>query len=300
MRKPPNAVGCHLAPLDGMESGVLDPASAAEIEDPRERAKVVGQLIDTYQAAVTELSHIRRETLDELLTTGMTQNQIADLLGMSRSRVSQLLSTGGRPERAFLGSGRLTVAIGGKQETNRADAGDMVSAEAFAAYELLSDTARNVGLDATFEVVPPPGHVHLNRPNLVVLTNPRLLPFLAQVMEADPHLRYVADKDGWYIRDETTGTDYRSLRDKGEASDYGYVGRLPRPDGKGTFLYLAGTHAQGTLGAAHYVANNLPELYKDLKNRRFSTVILCHYDTADPRKVISTERVTPLYRPDGA
>lgn len=136
---------------------------------------------------------------------------------------------------------------------------------------------------------------------MIVLTNPRLLPFLSQVMGADPHVRYVYDKtDGWYLVDLTTGTEYKSLRDRGEASDYGYVGRLPRPDGKGTFLYLAGTHAQGTLGAAHYVTTNLSELYRELKARRFSTVIECRYDPGDPRKVVSTERVTPLYRHEGS
>jgi hypothetical protein len=279
---------------------VLDPAVAADIKDPKERAKAVSQLIDDLQSTVTELSRVRRETLDELLAEGMTQNQIAELLGMSRSRVSQLLSSGVRPERAFLGTGRLTVAIGGKQEANRHDPGDVVSVESFAAFELLAEAARAVGLEAGYEVVPPPGHVHLNRPNLIVMTNPRLLPFLAQVMEADPHLRYLVDDKGWYIRDESEHTDYRSPRDDGELADYGYVGRLPRPDGKGTFLYLAGTHAQGTLGAAHYVATNLGELYKDLKSRRFSTVVLCRYDPKDPRKVVSTERVSPLYRHDGA
>jgi hypothetical protein len=89
---------------------------------------------------------------------------------------------------------------------------------------------------------------------------------------------------------------YHSPRDAGEAADFGYIGRLPRPDGKGTFLYLARTHAQGTLGAAHYVANNLVELHKEIKNRRFSTVIKWAYDPKDQRKILSSERVSPLYR----
>lgn len=274
-----------------------DPAAAAEIEEPRERARVAHTLIEEYQEGIAELSRIRRDAIEELLSSGMTQTQVADMLSMSRSRISQLLSVGVRPERAFLGTGKLTVAIGGKHEANRSDPGDMLSVEAFTAYELLAEAARNVGLDSTYEVVPPPGNVDLNRPGLIVLTNPRLLPFLSQVMGADPHIRYeFNEQDGWYLVDKTTGTEYRSLRDRGEASDYGYVGRLPRPDGRGTFLYLAGTHAQGTLGAAHFVTTNLTELYRELKSRRFSTVIECRYEPSNPRKVISTERVTPVYR----
>jgi hypothetical protein len=280
---------------------VQNPASVEAIEDPRERAKIAHSLIDQYQEALGELSRVRRASIETLLDSGMTQTQVAEMLGMSRSRVSQVLSAGVRPERAFLGSGKLTVAIGAKQETNRHDPGGMLSVESFTAYELLAEAARVTGLDAAYEVVPAPGLVHLNRPNLIVLTNPRLLPFLSQVMEADPYLRYLQDQDGnWYLRDLSTETNYRSLRDKGEASDYGYVGRLPRPDGKGTFLYLAGTHAQGTLGAAHHVTTNLGELYKELKTRRFSTIIECKFDPKDQRKILSTERVTKLYRHETA
>ncbi|MFF0822149.1 sigma factor-like helix-turn-helix DNA-binding protein [Micromonospora haikouensis] len=271
-----------------------DPAAVATVGDTRERARAAHALIEDYQAAIAELSRIRREALEQLLVDGMTQAQIADLLDMSRSRVSQLLSAGTRPERAFLGTGRLTVAIGGKQESGRHDPGDMLSAESFAAYNVLADLARTVGLDANYEVVPPPGFVHLNRPNLIVLTSPRLLPFVGQVMEADPHLRFASDERGWYLIDGET--EYRSPRDDGQSADYGYIGRLPRPDGKGSFLYLAGTHAQGTLGAAHFVANHLAQLHKELKSRRFSMVVRCEYDPANPRKVLSCERVTPIYR----
>lgn len=51
-----------------------------------------------------------------------------------------------------------------------------------------------------------------------------------------PALAGAAD---WYLVDQTAGVDYRSPRNSGESRDYGYIGRLPRPDGRGTFLYLA-------------------------------------------------------------
>jgi hypothetical protein len=174
------------------------------------------------------------------------------------------------------------------------------AAEAFNAYQLLADLARSVGLDSKYEVVPPPGLVDLNRPNLIVLTNPRLLPFLSQVMGADPHLGYAEDDGGWYLVDKTAGVEYRSPMDRGESSDYAYVGRLPRPDGKGTFLYLAGTHAPGTLAAAHFVVDNIVDLHRDLKNRRFSMVIVCDYDPKDRKKILSTKPLTPIYRPESS
>ena len=277
----------------------MDAQDVATINDPAERAVAVNRLIDNYQAAITELSDLRRETLRELLAAGMPQMAIADLLGISKSRVSQLLSAGSRPERAFFGTGTVTVAVGGKLEAGKADPGAVVSSESFAGYEMLADLARSVGVDVAYEVVPPPGNVHLNRANLIVIGGPRLLPFLAQVMEADRHLGFLEEEHGWSLADKDTGTTYRSPIDSGEPGDYAYLGRLPRPDGAGTFLYLAGIHAPGILGAAHYIADNLTELHRELKTRRFSVLISCQFDPADRKKIVSTDRLTPLYRHDG-
>lgn len=277
----------------------MDTGNVTAIKDPGERARAANKLIDEYQAAISELSDVRRETLRELLASGMSQMAIADMLGMSKSRVSQLLSAGTRPERTFLGTAKVTVAVGGKLEAGKPDPGAVVSSESFSAYETLAELARSVGLDATYEVVPPPGNVHLNRANLIVMAGPRLLPFLDQVMAADPHLGYLHDDSGWYLVDKTTGTEYRSPIDSGEAADYAYVGRLPRPDGKGTFLYLAGIHAPGNLGAASFVADNIADLHHELKARRFSVLVTCRFDPKDRRKILATERLTPLYRHEG-
>ncbi len=278
----------------------MDATDIATIKDPGERARAVNKLIDEYQAAIAELSEVRRETLRELLASGKSQMAIAEMLGMSKSRVSQLLSAGTRPERTFLGTGRVTVAVGGKFEAGKTNPGGVISSESFAGYEVLADLARSVGLDATCEVVPPPGLVHLNRQNLIVLAGPRLLPFLDQVLEADPHLRFAHDDDGWYLVDKVVGKEYRSPIDDGEAGDYAYVGRLPRPDGKGTFLYLAGIHAPGNLGAAHFIAENIAELHRELRTRRFSTLVACKFDPADRKQILAAERLTPLYRHEGA
>jgi hypothetical protein len=274
------------------------PHGLADIQDPGERARKASDLIDEHQAAVNELSRLRREALDEMVSQGITHAQIAQVVGMTRARVGQLLSSGPRPERAMLGAGPLTVAVGGKFEAGKKDPYAVVSAEMLAAYEKLSNLARGLGLKTEYEVVPPPGMVDLNRTNLIVIGSPPILPFVGQVLASDPKLGFGIDDDGVYLINHQTGEEFRSPSDNGEPVDYGYIGRLPRPDGRGTFLYLAGIHAMGTLGVAQYLEDHLDELYREVKNRRFSLLVACTYDPAK-RAVKKVDALTPIYRSEG-
>ena len=222
-----------------------------ELEDPLKQAQQAGELLTRYQAAVTQLSHIRREAIEQLIAQGMTKAQPSPV----------------------------------------------VSQEGFQAYERLCELAHSLGLDAEYEVIPPPGLVDLNRDNLVVICGPRLSPIIAQVLASDPNLGFAHDDQGWHLVDHATGTTYRSPRDDGEPADYAYLGRLPRIDGRGTFLYFAGIHAPGNSGAMHYLEGHLEELYGEVRTSRFSTIIACRFDP-DTRQVTSSERITPLYRTD--
>lgn len=269
-------------------------ASLAAIDDPMDRARTAGQRIDDHQAAIAELSHVRREALDELLSSGHTQTAIANALGMTRARIGQLLSSGPRPERGFLGTGTLTVALGGKLEAGKEKPGPVVSAEAFSAYERLVELARTLGLSTEYEVIPPPGMVTLNRTNLIVMCGPRLSPLVAQILESDANLAFDKDAEGWHLVDRVAGKVYRSPLDKGELADYAYIGRLPRPDGRGAFLYMAGIHAVGSSGAAHYLESNLAELHREVRSRRFSMVVRCEFD--EDHRITASEKVSPIYR----
>lgn len=269
-----------------------------QTEDPAARARQASQLVSLHQDAITEISAIRREALDELVAQGLTHKEIASLIGATRARVGQLLSSGPQPERALFGSGTITIAVGGKPEPGRANPSTMVSAETFGAYEKLAKAAGELGLKTEYEVIPPPGLVHLNRANLIVLTSPRLLPLVGQVLEADPHIGFTNDESGWFLTNRTTGEDFRSPSDAGEHADYGYIGRLPRPDRSGTFLYVAGIHAMGTLGSATYLAENVDTIYKEVKRKRWSALVRCDY-APDTRTVTSTTLATPIYRHEG-
>lgn len=273
-----------------------DALAELEGQGDEQRAKRASELVVRYTELTAEASRIRREALVKLVDEGWTMADLSRLLGVTRSRIGQLLSTGPRPERALLGTGAITVAIGGKHEAGKAHPSAMISTEALAAYNLISSTCSDHKLSAEYEVVPPPGIVRLTRDNLIVIGSPRILPLVGQVLEADEHLAFDSGAQGWFLRDLTTDEIYRSPSDNGESCDYAYIGRLPRPDEKGTFLYLAGIHAMGTLGAAQFLVNNLAELYGVARTGRWSVLVACHYDP-DTREITATDRITPIYKP---
>lgn len=264
--------------------------------DPISRARRVGEFLGGILDHQNELSRIRREALQEAVSAGMTQAEIGKLIGMSRARVGQLLTSGPRPERALLGSpGLLHFAIGGKWEQGRQNPSAVISTEALSAYNVLAKLANDYDLTTDYEVVPPPGLVSLNQTNLVVLCSPRLLPLVGQVLDSDPKLGFGTDDQGWFLRDLTTDTVYRSPSDTGQHCDYAYVGRLPRPDGRGTFLYVAGIHAMGTLGAAHFLVDNITEVYAQVRTRRWSTLVSVSYD-GETRALTEVKALTPIYQ----
>ncbi|MER7761374.1 sigma-70 family RNA polymerase sigma factor [Streptomyces sp. NPDC097619] len=269
----------------------------AQVAAPVERAKAASVLMTDYSGRVTELARIRREAIEEAAAGGMSQSEIAAHLGVSRGRVGQLASQGPPPERAFFGTDMVTVSLGGKYEAGKAseDMREVVAREDLDNFDHLRKLLATLKLDSKYEVIPPTGIVNLNRDNHVVVCGPRLSPIIAQVLEGDDHLRFQKDR-AWHLMDLKTQEVYRSPMDEdGSAADYGYLARLPRLDGKGTFIYIAGIHAIGANGVVHYLENNLADLYRDVRTRRFSTLISCRYDPKT-LEVIESERVSPIYR----
>ncbi|KJY29947.1 MULTISPECIES: sigma factor-like helix-turn-helix DNA-binding protein [Streptomyces] len=272
----------------------------AQVEPPVERAKAAIALMGDYQGRVTELSRIRREAIEEAAASGMSQSEIAALLGVSRGRVGQLAAQGPPPERAFFGTDLMTISLGGKYEAGKetGEAGEVVTREDFGNFEHLRKLLSTLKLDAQYEVIPPTGIVNLNRDNHVVVCGPRLSPIIAQVLEGDDHLRFQKDR-AWHLVDLKTKEVHRSPMDEsGEAGDVGYLARLPRLDGKGTFIYIAGIHAIGANGVVHYLENHLAELYREVRTNRFSTLISCRYDPKT-LEVLESKRVSPIYRHEG-
>jgi hypothetical protein len=277
-----------------------------ELPDPLERAKVAHALVGRAQDYGNEFQAVRNEAMNETLRTGqLNSTQLAGELGISKGRVSQL-AKGAPPERLFLGSGRVIVALGEKLEDRKLRdgrdkpvQGPVIATEDVQTYERLRELAEEVGLEVAFERIPLGGNVRLNRNNLVVICGPRLSPLIEQILEGDPHLRFGNDDDGWHLVDRNTGQVYRSPMDHGESGDVAYFGRLPRPDGQGTFLYIAGIHARGSGGVVHWLNTELAAVHRDLKVKRFSTLISSRFDP-ETLEIVESERITPFYRPEGA
>lgn len=274
------------------------------LNDPWERLRRAHELASRLSAAVTDVSRLRREAIDQL-TSGegvpkATTGEIAQVLGISTQRVGQLRKSGPRTERAFLGRGnKLTALFGGKREADKTQPGPAVSAEDMRGYELLTRAGRDLAFDVAYEVVEPPGFVDLSRDSLVVACGPRLSPMIEQSLRSDPHIDFRKDEQGWHLVDNVTGQEFRSPMDDPDqprCADYGYVARLPRMDGGGTYLYSAGIHAPGVTGGLHYVVENLADLYAELKTARFSFIVRCEFDE-HTREITTSERVTDLYRP---
>jgi hypothetical protein len=264
------------------------------IADPLERAKQAGAMHARLQIVGKEVSRIRREAIEELLRDGMSQTQVAVELGVTRGRVGQLVASGPPPERLFFGDNKITVALGGKLEADKSDPGTVMAHEDFQTFERLKDFLRSLQLDAEAEVIPPPGMLRLNRDNFVAICGPRLSPLLGQVLESDPILGFEKDDDGWHLVDHKTGITHRSPMDSGRNVDIAYFGRLPRPDGRGAFVYMAGIHAPGPGGVIHYLTSRLGELYREVGMRRFSTLIECEFDPTTGAAT-GSRRIAPIY-----
>ncbi|WJY43234.1 sigma-70 family RNA polymerase sigma factor (plasmid) [Streptomyces sp. P9-2B-2] len=277
-----------------------------ELSDPLTRAKAAHRLAGRVSEYGNEFQVVRNEAMNETLRTEQRNaTQLAGELGISKGRVSQLVK-GAPPERLFLGSGKVIVALAEKLEDRKLKdgrdkrvQGPVIATEDVQTYERLRTLAEEVGLETAFERIPLGGNVHLNRNNLVVICGPRLSPLIEQILEGDPHLRFDKDADGWYLIDRNTGKIYRSPMDEGGNGDIAYFGRLPRPDGKGTFLYIAGIHARGSGGVVHWLNRELATVHREIKVKRFSTLISSRFDS-ETLEIIESERITPYYRPEGA
>lgn len=278
-----------------------------DIADPVQRARRATEIIETNTAVNASASAIRQEAL-ELLRESMTHTEIARQTGLTRARVSQLLA-GARPERAILAPdpGPMTICVIERKDAEKG--GSTITSSTQAAAVELAELASSLGVTVTdssshghgIEVVPIPGLIDLNRPNLVVLIGPRSSPLIAQAVSADPKIRWQPDESGdWFITDSETSTAYHSDFDRNAdpglpwpRTCYAHVGRIRRPDGKGSWLCLAGEHRQGVAGAAEYICRDITPVWEKARRNLWSTVV--RVKVSEDGAVADVSLASPLY-----
>jgi len=267
------------------------------IKDPFEMLRVSTERLAEAQREVTELARLRRRLIQELHAQGMSYAQIADAAGLSRGRIHQIRHTGPAPEGAFLGTGAVTVVtpLRFDEVTGRS----VVALDDLRAGKRLEDLARTFGLDVATDNVSPDGQVDLNRPGLLVICGPRMSEAVREAYAQDPVIRWDRDGEGWVLRDTRAGQVFRpgTREYPPRPADAAYLARLPRPDGQGSFLAIAGIHPNGSLGAVHFLTNEISTLWGQLGGSQFSTVIGTDYD-AGSGEPIRTSLLTPIYRHD--
>ncbi|MEU3551644.1 sigma-70 family RNA polymerase sigma factor [Streptomyces longwoodensis] len=268
------------------------------IQDPYLLLREVTTRLADAQQEVTELARLRRRVVQDLHAQGLSYAQIATKAGLSRGRIHQIRHTGPAPEGAFLGRGAVVIATPLRRDDERGRT--VVAVDDVSSGKRLEDLARSYGLDVTSEHVPVSGDIDLNRDGLVVVCGPRMSQQMWDTYAQDPVLNWEQAEDGpWTIVDRRTGEVYRSGQDSDPARSYdvGYVGKLPRPDGKGSLLAIAGIHTQGSLGVVQLLGSDLNALWGQVGEHRFSTLVGVEYDpeTSEPQSV---ELLTPLYRHD--
>lgn len=240
--------------------------------DPIRQAVEAGRLINLYQQRGVELARLRKEAINRAADEqGKNFSTIAKEIGLTRGRIAQIRKTAPAAQRAFFGTGPVTVAVPLRDLAGRdlplVAAEDVQSADTISAY--LTELSFQV---SRFDI-PTDGHWTPDG-DVVAVCGPKSSFVTAEAISHDPVLDFQPDESGrWAITDRSTGQSWNSPMDQQhpEQADIAYVARFER--GRHSMLIIAGVHAIGSVGAVDYLVRELPALYKEVGSEPFSMVI---------------------------
>ncbi len=246
--------------------------------DALEQARAATELMAVYQQRSAELARLRRDAVERAASErGMSFTAVAQALGLSKGRITQIRQSAPPVERAFFGIGPVTLAVPARHVP---DAGaPAVAATDTEAGRVLTGLLEGLA----FSVRParvPPGAWALPDGDLVVLCGPISSLTMATAYEADPLLKWARGSGRVWQVDRATGRRWGSPMDDDEPAteDLAYVGRLPRPGGHGTLVAVAGIHAVGTLGAVVWLRDHLADLHEATRGHPFSMIVGSTHD----------------------
>lgn len=244
--------------------------------DPLRRARRALELQTVYQQRAVELSRLRRTAIEDAYRGGMSYQDIAAALGVTKGRITQIRSNAPPSERAFFGVGPVAVGVplrhgADHRERTYVDAWDAATREHIGDMAAgLSLTVTGFTIEPTTEQ-PPAGDV-------VAICGPLSAALGAALLDRDPHLTMTEANGRWWIEERGTGKRHGSpWGDEPQLQgDLGYVARH-REAGR-VIVHIAGIHSFGSLGAAHYLAHHLAELFVEQGDEPFSLVVRCTFD----------------------
>lgn len=250
--------------------------------DPLVRGRRATQLMATYQQRSVELARIRRAAIEEARDRlGGSYTEVARAFGLTKGRITQIRNSAPPAHRAFFGVGPLDVALPGRRIAAREDVviaaeDDAVGAHMIAETEALSFTTERLIIDPAEEWEP--DH------DAVIVCGPASAHIGHILMSEDPLITMrIGDGGRWGIVDQATGDTHISPMDDSEAprrADHAYLSRRVR-NGH-VVVHIAGLHALGSIGAAHYLTEHAPDLCSKFGDEPFSMAMTGEFDGMTP------------------
>lgn len=243
------------------------------------RGRRATELLTVYQQRSAELARLRRDAIEDAhQRQGMSYTQIAAAMGITKGRISQIRGTAPAPERAFFGVGPVSVGVPlryGVTDRQR----PLVAAEDAQTGEDLVRLLSGYALAVTRYHIEP-GMAAPPAGDTVVVCGPKSAPVGAGLLARDRALDMRQDGGRWWIVNRDTAQRYGSPADEQQpgSADLAYVGRHHDDDDGRVVVHIAGIHAIGSLGAVHYLAGHLAELFSEAGDTSFSMVIRASYD----------------------
>lgn len=261
------------------------------LPDPLARGRRAGELLVAYQQRANELARIRREAIDAAHTQlSLSFTDIAEQLGLTKGRISQIRSSAPPAERAFFGIGPVTVLLPDRPGGEGRHFG-VVASEDDEASDRVRGLLNDLHLQARRGKVSPRTE-ELAAGDTVLICGPKSAPVAAELIREDPKVSMVEYGGKWAISDLYAGTEYVSPLDDivPDDADLAYIGRRKTPDG--VVVHIAGLHAVGSLGAVTYLSEQVHDLYEQLGDVSFSMIVGCRFKDLE---IISTEVVAGPY-----